>query len=245
MCCSFTVFIILRQKQLSKIKNDFINNMTHELKTPISTISLASQMLKDKTIVNSGASIENIAKIINDESRRLGFQVEKVLQMAVFNESRMKLKKKNISVNSVVYNLLPNFNIRLDSVNGHIYEHLDAVEDEIMADELHLTNVISNLLDNAIKYCKLTPEISVSTRNFNNGIIIAVSDNGIGISSNDKKLIFERFYRVHTGNVHDVKGFGLGLSYVNTVIVAHGGKVSVESTLDKGSKFEIYLPLKK
>lgn len=245
LCSSFTVFIIFRQKQLSKIKNDFINNMTHELKTPISTISLASQMLKDKSITTSPSSLDNIATIINDESRRLGFQVEKVLQMAVFNESRMKLKKKNIHLNDVVSSMLPNFNIRMDSVGGKIHQHLDASDDLILADELHIVNVVSNLLDNAIKYCKQIPEISISTRNVNNGIIVAVSDNGIGISNNDKKLIFERFYRVHTGNVHDVKGFGLGLSYVSTVVAAHSGKVSVESALGKGSKFEIYLPLKK
>jgi len=245
LCSSFTVFVIFRQKQLSKIKNDFINNMTHELKTPISTISLASQMLKDKSISTSSTSLDNIAKIINDESRRLGFQVEKVLQMAVFNESRMKLKKKNIKINEVIANVLTNFNIRIDSVGGRINQHLDATDDVLMADELHLINVISNLLDNAIKYCRQVPDISVSTRNDSNGIIIAVSDNGIGISNHDKKLIFERFYRVHTGNVHDVKGFGLGLSYVSTVVAAHAGRVSVESTLDKGSKFEIYLPIKK
>ncbi|RUT78085.1 sensor histidine kinase [Ancylomarina longa] len=242
---AFTIFIIFRQKKLSKIKNDFINNMTHEFKTPISTISLASQMLKDHTVTTTASTIDHIAKIINDESRRLTFQVEKVLQMAVFNEVRMKLKLRAINIHKIIQNLLPNFTIRVEDRNGNMYQNLDADEDLVFADEVHISNVISNLLDNAIKYCQDAPEISISTRNKNKGIVIAITDNGIGISKEDQKMVFERFYRVHTGNVHDVKGFGLGLSYVKKVSDAHNGQVSVESIPNKGSKFEIYLPLKK
>lgn len=242
---AFTIFIIFRQKKLSKIKNDFINNMTHEFKTPISTISLASQMLKDNTVTTTASTIDHIAKIINDESRRLTYQVEKVLQMAVFNEVRMKLKLKTISVHKVIQNLLPNFTIRVEDKNGNMYQNLDAENDLVLADEVHFGNVISNLLDNAIKYCKDSPEISISTRNKNKGIVISITDNGIGISKDDQKMIFERFFRVHTGNVHDVKGFGLGLSYVKKVTDAHNGQASVDSIPDKGSKFEVYLPLKK
>lgn len=245
LCSAFTIFIIFRQKKLSKIKNDFINNMTHEFKTPISTISLASQMLKDNSVETTQSFIDHIAKIINDESKRLTYQVEKVLQMAVFNEARMKLKLKPISVHKIIQNLLPNFTIRVEDRNGNMYQNLDASQDVIMADEVHVSNIISNLLDNAIKYCKDSPEISISTRNKDKGIVISITDNGIGISKEDQKMVFERFFRVHTGNVHNVKGFGLGLSYVKKVVDAHNGEVNVDSVLEKGSKFEVYLPLKK
>ncbi|MCT4602618.1 MAG: HAMP domain-containing histidine kinase [Marinifilum sp.] len=245
LCSAFTIFIIFRQKKLSKIKNDFINNMTHEFKTPISTISLASQMLKDNSVTTTPTFIDHIAKIINDESKRLTYQVEKVLQMAIFNEARMKLKLKPINVHKIIQNLLPNFTIRVEDKSGNMYQNLDASQDLIMADEVHVSNVVSNLLDNAIKYCKDTPEISISTRNKDKGIVISITDNGIGISKEDQKMIFERFFRVHTGNVHNVKGFGLGLSYVKKVVDAHNGEVNVESVLEKGSKFEVYLPLKK
>ncbi|MCT4616426.1 MAG: HAMP domain-containing histidine kinase [Marinifilaceae bacterium] len=246
LCSVFTILIIFRQKKVSNIKNDFINNMTHEFKTPISTISLASQMLKDSSIMGStSSSVDNIAKIINDESKRLTYQVEKVLQMAIFNESRMKLKLKTIQIHTVIQNLLPNFIIRVEDKKGNMYQNLDAVEDEILADEVHVSNVIMNLLDNAVKYSKDAPEISISTRNRDKWVVISVTDNGIGISKDDQKMIFERFFRVHTGNVHNVKGFGLGLSYVKKIVDAHSGVVQVESTLNKGSKFEVYLPLKK
>lgn len=245
LCSAFTIFIIFRQKKLSKIKNDFINNMTHEFKTPISTISLASQMLKDNSVTTTPTFIDHIAKIINDESKRLTYQVEKVLQMAIFNEARMKLKLKPINVHKIIQNLLPNFTIRVEDKSGNMYQNLDAGQDLIMADEVHVSNVISNLLDNAVKYCKDTPEISISTRNKDKGIVISITDNGIGISKEDQKMIFERFFRVHTGNVHNVKGFGLGLSYVKKVVDAHHGEVNVDSVLEKGSKFEVYLPLKK
>ncbi|MGZ2371301.1 sensor histidine kinase [Ancylomarina sp. YFZ004] len=245
MCCALTVFIIFRQKRLSKIKNDFINNMTHEFKTPISTISLASQMLRDNSITTTPTSINQMAKIINDESRRLTYQVEKVLQMAIFNEGRLKLKLKAINLHHIIENLMPNFTIRVEDKKGNTYQHLDASEDLVMLDEIHIGNLISNLIDNAIKYSKDTPEISISTRNKDKGIVVAITDNGIGISKEDQKMVFERFFRVHTGNVHDVKGFGLGLSYVKRIADAHGGHVSVDSSLGKGTKFEVYLPFKK
>ncbi len=245
LCCAFTIYIIFRQKRLSKIKNDFINNMTHEFKTPISTISLASQMLRDSSITTTPTSINQMAKIINDESRRLTYQVEKVLQMAIFNEGRLKLKLKAINIHEIIENLMPNFTIRIEDKKGNTYQHLDAREDLVMLDEVHIGNLISNLLDNAIKYSNDTPEISISTRNKDKGIIISITDNGIGISNEDQKMVFERFFRVHTGNVHNVKGFGLGLSYVKRIADAHGGHVSVDSTLGKGTKFEVYLPFKK
>jgi len=245
LCCAMTIYIIFRQKRLSKIKNDFINNMTHEFKTPISTISLASQMLRDNSVTSTASSIDQMAKIINDESRRLTYQVEKVLQMAIFNEGRLKLKLKPINIHQIIENLMPNFTIRVEDKKGNTYQHLDASEDLVMLDEVHIGNVFSNLLDNAIKYSNGAPEISISTRNKDKGIVVAITDNGIGISKEDQKMVFERFFRVHTGNVHDVKGFGLGLSYVKRITDAHGGHVSVDSSLGKGTKFEVYLPFKK
>ena len=245
LCCAFTIFIIFRQKRLSKIKNDFINNMTHEFKTPISTISLASQMLRDTSVTTTPESMNQMAKIINDESRRLSYQVEKVLQMAIFNEGRLKLKLKPVNLHQIIENLMPNFTMKIEDKKGNTYQHLDAKEDLVMVDEIHIGNLISNLMDNAIKYSKDAPEISISTRNKNKGIVMTITDNGIGISSEDQKMIFERFFRVHTGNVHNVKGFGLGLSYVKRIVDAHGGQVTVNSSLGKGTKFEVYLPFKK
>jgi len=242
-CFAFCLIVIIRQKKLSAIKNDFINNMTHEFKTPIATISLAAQMMKDKAVQQTPESIDHVAGIIRDESKRLTFQVEKVLQTALFTETRMKLKLKNINLNEIIENLLTKFNLRIEDKGGQLFSHLDADRDEVLADEVHITNVVSNLLDNAIKYCVKTPEISVYTRNKNDEIIISVIDNGIGIATKEQKMIFERFYRVSTGNLHDVKGFGLGLSYVKKIVEAHGGRIEVESAIDKGSRFDIILPL--
>lgn len=242
-CFVFCIAVIIRQKKMSVIKNDFINNMTHEFKTPIATISLAAQMLKDGAVNNSAATIDHIAGIIRDESKRLTYQVEKVLQTALFTETRMKLKLKNINLNEIVESLVSKFSLRVEDRKGQAFTHLNADRDEVCADEVHITNVVSNLLDNAIKYCTKVPEISVYTRNKGDEIIISVIDNGIGIATKEQKLIFERFYRVSTGNLHDVKGFGLGLSYVKTIVEAHGGRIEVESAEGKGSRFDIILPL--
>lgn len=243
LCFVFCLVVIIRQKKLSAIKNDFINNMTHEFKTPIATISLAAQMLKDGAVQQTPETIGHIAGIIRDESKRLTFQVEKVLQTALFTETRMKLKLKNVNLNEIIESLLTKFSLRVEDKGGQLFGHLDAERDEIVADEVHITNVFSNLLDNAIKYCVKAPDISVYTRNKGDEIIISVIDNGIGIAAKEQKLIFERFYRVSTGNLHDVKGFGLGLSYVKKIIEAHSGRIEVESALDKGSRFDIILPL--
>lgn len=243
LCFGFCIAVIVKQKKLSAIKNDFINNMTHEFKTPIATISLAAQMLKDGAVNNSPDTINHIAGIIRDESKRLTYQVEKVLQTALFTETRMKLKLKNVNLNEVVENLITKFRLRVEDKGGQLFGYLEADQDEVYADEVHITNVISNLLDNALKYCTKVPEISVYTRNKGDEIIISVIDNGIGIAAKEQKLIFERFYRVSTGNLHDVKGFGLGLSYVKTIIEAHGGRIEVESAEGKGSRFDVILPL--
>ena len=238
----YTIMVIFRQKKLSNIKNDFINNMTHELKTPISTISLASQMLQDGSISNTPSMIEHVSNIINQESKRLGFQVEKVLQMAVFNEGRIKFKFKEFDVNKMIKTIVDNFELRVKSKNGILKADISDESLIVKGDEVHVTNVIFNLLDNAVKYSKETPVIEVSTENRNEHIVISVRDNGIGIPKEYQTHIFDRFYRVPTGNVHDVKGFGLGLSYVKKIVDSHDGKIKVESAVDKGTKFSILFP---
>jgi two-component system, OmpR family, phosphate regulon sensor histidine kinase PhoR len=241
---TYTIVIIFRQKKLSIIKNDFINNMTHELKTPISTISLASQMLRDNSVNNSTSAIERISGVIFEESKRLSMQVEKVLQMAVFNEGRLKMKFKTFDMNELIETAVQNFEIRVQSKNGTItYENLAEVK-TIYGDQVHITNVLFNLLDNAVKYSKDEPYIEVVTENRNDKLIVSVKDNGIGIAKEHQKQIFERFFRVPTGNVHDVKGFGLGLHYVFKIVEAHSGTIDVESTLNKGTKFILSFPIK-
>jgi two-component system phosphate regulon sensor histidine kinase PhoR len=238
----YTIMVIFKQKKLSIIKNDFINNMTHELKTPISTISLASQMLQDGSISNTPAMIEHISKVINQESKRLSYQVEKVLQMAVFNEGKLKFKFKEFDVNQMVKNVVGNFELRVKNKNGTLHANINGETLMVNGDEVHITNVIFNLLDNAVKYSKEFPEIEVSTESKKEYVVISVRDKGIGIPKEHLEQIFDRFYRVPTGNVHNVKGFGLGLSYVKKIVDSHEGKIKVESTLNKGTKFSILLP---
>ncbi len=239
-----TLQIILRQKKISQIKNDFINNMTHELKTPISTISLASQMLRDSSVSLSQSTVDHISGVIFDESKRLSNQVEKVLQMAVFNEGRLKLKFTQIDLNKLAETVASNFEIRVTNENGELKTEIQAENPFIRGDEVHITNVIFNLLDNAVKYSKLKPIIELSTENKNGWVIVQVKDNGIGIPKEHHAQIFERFYRVPTGNIHNVKGFGLGLSYVKRIVDVHNGKIKVDSTLGKGTRFRLYFPLK-
>ncbi|HYQ57918.1 MAG TPA: HAMP domain-containing sensor histidine kinase, partial [Draconibacterium sp.] len=217
-------------------------NMTHELKTPISTISLASQMLQDGSVTNTPSIIEHVSNVINQESKRLSFQVEKVLQMAVFNEGRLKLKLREFDVNKMVRTVTSNFELRVNNKNGTLHTEIMADQALIKGDEVHITNVIFNLLDNAMKYSGEIPEIWVRTENRKDKIMISVKDNGIGIAKEHQSQIFDRFYRVPTGNVHDVKGFGLGLSYVKKIVDLHNGTINVESALNKGTTFKIYFP---
>ena len=241
---TLTVFVMFRQKRLSEIRSDFVSNMTHELKTPISTISLASQMLGDKSIPAAIKNTEQISKIISEECKRLGNQVEKVLQTAVFDKGRLKLKLDEVNMHEIILSVIENFSIQLKSRSGKIMSSMNAENFILQADQVHITNLLSNLLDNAIKYCDRNPEIIVETANKKDFLLISVSDNGIGINRNDLKRIFEKFYRVPTGNIHSVKGFGLGLSYVKMIAEEHQGYVEVESELYGGSTFKVYLPLK-
>ncbi len=239
-----TIMIIFRQKRLDEIKNDFINNMTHEFKTPISTISLASQMLKDPSVAKTPKTMQHISGIIQDESKRLSFQVEKVLQMAIFEKGKAGLKIKKLDINQLIHNVSTNFKLKVENKKGKIIESLDAKNSTVYVDEVHFTNVIYNLFDNAFKYRKGTPILQVKTWNKNNGVVISVKDNGMGISKENLSRIFEKFYRVPTGNVHNVKGFGLGLAYVKKIVDDHGGTINAESEINVGTKFEIFLPIK-
>lgn len=242
----FTIVIAFRQKKLSEMKNDFINNMTHEFKTPISTISLAAQMLNDPGVRKSGTMLEHISTVINDETKRLRFQVEKVLQMSMFDRQKATLKLQEVNANQLIHNIVNTFKLKVEKYGGKIDSQLDAEIAEVKVDEMHFTNVIFNLLDNAVKYRREdTPlELMVTTRNLpSNRIEIAIADNGLGIKKDDLKKIFEKFYRVSTGNRHDVKGFGLGLAYVHKMVTELKGDIRVESELGKGSKFIITLPI--
>lgn len=239
---SISIFIIFKQKKISEIRNDFVSNMTHELKTPISTISLAAQMMSDKSIPTDRKNFEHLGKVVLDESKRLGSQVEKVLQMARFERGQIKFRIKDVAVNQVIGNIINNFRLQLDNRNGTIEFIPDEEVTEIKIDEVHFTNIIVNLLENAVKYCKIDPCIVVATHVYKEGVRITIKDNGIGISRDNQKRIFEQFYRIPTGNVHNVKGFGIGLSYVKTIVDSFKGTVSVESELNKGSKFIIILP---
>lgn len=242
----FTIWSIFRQKRLTEIKNDFINNMTHELKTPISTISLAAQMLGDASVMKSETMFKHISGVIVDETKRLRFQVEKVLQMSMFDRKAATFKRKEVDANILVHDTVNTFRLKVEASGGKIDANLQADDAIVFVDEMHFTNVIFNLMDNAVKYKSDERDLllTVTTRNESDDkLVITIADNGIGIRKEDLKKIFEKFYRVHTGNRHDVKGFGLGLAYVHNVVKALGGSIHAESDFGKGTKFIITLPL--
>ena len=243
----FTIYIIFRQKKLTEIKNDFINNMTHEFKTPISTISLAAQMLQDPAVGKSPAMFKHISGVINDETKRLRFQVEKVLQMSMFERQKATLKMKEVNANDLIAGVVNTFALKAEKNNGSITSELGAECPWIFVDEMHFTNVVFNLLDNAVKYKKPDGELRLDVRTWNEAgkLYVSIQDNGIGIKKENLKKIFDKFYRVHTGNLHDVKGFGLGLAYVKKIIQDHKGTIRAESELNVGTKFIIVLPILK
>jgi len=241
-CFGYSLRTILKQKKLSEVKNDFINNMTHEFKTPISTVGLATEALQDSDFDQDQEQKSRYLGIIRDENTRLGLQVEKVLQVAAFDQKDFKLNLDQVDVHRVIDKVLQNINLQVAQKGGKLTTSLEAEDRVITADELHLGNIIYNLLDNANKYSPEKPDIIIKTANQSKGIIIDIIDKGIGISKGALNKIFDKFYRVPTGNIHDVKGFGLGLAYVKTMVEAHGGSIQVQSEIRKGSTFKIFLP---
>ena len=241
-CFSYAIMVILRQKKISEVKNDFINNMTHEFKTPIATVSLATEALQDDDIKGNKAFVERYVSVIQEENKRLGMQVEKVLQIASLDKKDFKLKIEDANLHQIIEKALVNINIMVEKRGGSISSQLLASKPIIEADKVHLTNIIYNLLDNANKYSPDAPKINIRTENISTGVILKISDQGIGMSKEASQKIFDKFYRVSTGNVHDVKGFGLGLSYVKNIIDMHHGSINVKSEPGKGSTFKIILP---
>jgi two-component system, OmpR family, phosphate regulon sensor histidine kinase PhoR len=241
----YTISTIFRQKKLSEIKNDFISNMTHEFKTPISTISLACEVLNDTSVDKSPERVHNYVKVISEENKRLSTLVENILQTAILDKGEFRLKMQEVNVHDIIQQAISNVALQVEKREGEILTRLEAQQPVIQADRVHLTNIIFNLIDNALKYTDAKPVIEIGTEKGNAGIIITVKDNGIGISKENQKRIFETLYRVPTGNIHNVKGFGLGLSYVKAIAEKHGGSISVDSEPGNGSTFRIFLPYSK
>jgi len=242
---AYTIQVIFRQKKLSDIKTDFINNMTHEFKTPIATISLAVDSIKDSRVKSNTEKFDYFTRIIREENKRMNSQVENVLQMAQIEKGELQLRNEEVNMHSIIEHAVDLITLQVESKEGSLICSLGASSPIVKGDPIHLSNVIFNLLDNANKYSPLKPEIAVSTENLKNGLLIKVSDKGPGMSKDTQKRIFEKFYRIPTGNLHDVKGFGLGLSYVKAIVEKHHGWISVDSDLGKGSTFRIFIPLDK
>jgi two-component system phosphate regulon sensor histidine kinase PhoR len=239
-----TIRALLRQKKLSEIKSDFINNMTHEFKTPLATISLAVDALKNEKVIGDKEKMDYFTGIIKEENKRMNKQVETILQAALLDKQKIQLNLIKTSAHKLIESAINNIRLPLQEKNGQIEIHLDASQDTIKADEVHFTNMINNLLDNAVKYSKQEGLIiKIFTQLYKDSLQIRIEDNGIGMSKETLSRIFEKFYRAHTGNIHDVKGFGLGLSYVKAMTTAHKGTISAESTLGKGTTFVINIPV--
>ncbi|MBK9328713.1 MAG: HAMP domain-containing histidine kinase [Sphingobacteriales bacterium] len=237
---TYTILVILKQKKLSEIKTDFVNNMTHEFKTPISTIALASDVLMRDDIIQNPERLKHYASIISDENKRLKNQVESVLQVSQIDSNKLQLKLTDVDVHELIHRIIKNFEPRVAELHGTIKLSLNAQNTLISADEVHLTNILYNLLDNAIKYCDKIPEIQMTTVNKHRGIEISVKDNGKGIEKESQRMIFQKFFRVPSGNLHDVKGFGLGLFYVKNMIKLHKGKIALHSVPKAGTTFTIW-----
>jgi len=240
---SYTLYAILRQKKISEMKTDFINNMTHEFKTPVATIMIASEALKDPEIVEDKKRISRLAGIIYDENVRLGNHIERVLSIARLEKKELKLEQTEVNLNDLVVAVLDSMDLQLQKKAAKVVLSLDAIDPIVIGDELHLSNVLYNLIDNANKYSAEEPLITIKTKNTAKGVIISIADEGIGMTKDQSKRIFDQFYRVPTGNLHDVKGFGLGLNYVQDIITQMNGNIKVQSEKDKGTEFVITLPL--
>jgi two-component system phosphate regulon sensor histidine kinase PhoR len=240
-----TVRALLKQKKLSEIKSDFINNMTHEFKTPLATISLAVDALKNERVINDRDKMNYFTGIIKEENKRMNKQVETILQAALLDKQEVQLNLRKLHAHDLINSALNNINLQVDQIHGRLEVKLEAERDLVLADEVHFTNLISNLLDNAVKYSKDNLQIKICTQTVGNQVRIKIEDNGIGMNKETVSRIFEKFYRAHTGNLHNVKGFGLGLSYVKTMVDAHHGNIRVDSVPGKGTSFLLSFPLTK
>jgi two-component system, OmpR family, phosphate regulon sensor histidine kinase PhoR len=240
---AYSVWVILKQRKLSEMKNDFIGNMTHELKTPISTIALSSEVLSDPDIIKEPDRLREYARIIRSENERLRTQVERVLQLGSLDKDKLDLKREKVDMHQVALDIAEHFKLQAKERGVTVELDLSAPTATVTGDRIHLSNALTNLVDNALKYGRMNGTVRIRSISKGNELLLSVTDDGIGIRKEDLKHIFERFYRVHTGNVHDVKGFGLGLHYVKQIAQAHGGGVSVQSEFGKGSTFILSLPL--
>lgn len=238
----YVIFSIFQQKKLSEMKNDFINNMTHEFKTPLATSSLAAEMILRTEMIKNPNRIKKYAKVIIDENMRLQGQVEQVLQMATLEKSEHRFKFKKTNIHELIESVIESFKLRIRENKVKLISNLEAEIPQIIGDKVHLLNVFYNLVDNAIKYTPEKPVIKIETWNTNRGIRIKISDNGIGIDPANQKEVFKNLYRVPTGDIHEVRGFGLGLYYAKTVIDFHRGNIRLESELKKGASFDVFLP---
>jgi len=239
---AMSLYFIIRQKKISEMKSDFINNMTHEFKTPIATISLAADTITNPKVINDELNVRHFISMIKKENSRMNKKVETILQIASLDKKEIDFKFGDISLHTIIEKAIDTNDILVQQRNGRIKLALNAADPVIYGDSEHLFNLVNNLLDNAIKYSPDAPEITVETRNENNGVVLSVEDKGIGMTKHVQSRIFERFYRQTTGNVHDVKGFGLGLNYARAIVDAHRGNISVQSEPGKGSRFTVYLP---
>lgn len=241
-CFAYTILTIRKQKKLAEMKNDFINNMTHELKTPIFSISLASKALGKSPEIQQSPKLGEYLSLINDESKRLRSQVDKVLEMTLADSEHSKIEKEEVDLHRLIEKVASNFDLILSRRNGNIDLDLEADKHIIHADRTHLANIIQNLIDNAIKYSREDPHISISTEDREEGVSFSITDNGIGMNSETRKHIFDKFYRAQTGDIHEVKGFGLGLNYVKNIVEAHKGRIKLNSKINQGSTFTVFLP---
>ena len=240
-CFAYALYVINRQKKLSEIKNDFINNLTHEFKTPIASINLAANLLKRDEEVGE-AKKANYIDLIDKESKRLEGQVDKILQIAMIDSGNLTLEKKEVDLHEVIETVVKSMSVTIDQRKAEVLTAFEANPSHVMGDDTHLVNVIYNLVDNALKYTIDQPKIAIATANTEEGIRISIKDNGIGIGQEIQDFIFDKFYRSETGNVHNAKGFGLGLSYVKKLVQAHQGRISLSSRINEGSEFQLDFP---
>lgn len=239
---SYTIYVILRQKKITQMKTDFVNNMTHEFKTPIATITIATDAILNPVKINDPEWIKKFAGIIREENSRLLNHVEQILNIAKLDKRKIELNLSELNINEIIDESTDHLALKIDNKNCHIIKNYKTVDPSIKADETHMINIFINLIDNALKYSSDNPEVKITTENKDNGIEIEITDNGIGMTNEESRNIFESFYRVSTGNVHNIKGFGLGLAYVKAFVEAHRGTISVKSIKNKGTKFKLFFP---